>query len=95
MRGRRLVVPAKIVRRPDAARSVSALRALLDASVRKVGGWAPPAPPPIRLGFRAPDRVVALDPPLLAGLCGEFGRDATGRVAWLGWGGRLAPRPGD
>jgi CubicO group peptidase (beta-lactamase class C family) len=61
----------------------------------QVGRWAPPPPPPIRLGFHAPDRVVALGPPLLAGLLGEFGRDATGRVAWLRWGGRLAPRLAD
>jgi CubicO group peptidase (beta-lactamase class C family) len=58
----------------------------------QAGRWAPPPPPPIRLGFHAPDRVVALAPPMLAGLCGEFGRDARGRVAWLRWGGRLAPR---
>ena len=59
------------------------------------GRWAPPAPPPIRLGFYGPDRVVALAPHLLAGLRGDFGRDARGDVAWLRWGGRLAPRIGD
>ena len=59
------------------------------------GRWAPPPPGPIQLGFYAPDRVVALGPPLLAGLRGDFGRDAEGRVAWLRWGGRLAPRLGD
>jgi hypothetical protein len=56
------------------------------------GRWAPPPPGPIRLGFHAPDRVVALEPPELAGLVGEFGRDRGGKVAWLRWGGRLAPR---
>jgi hypothetical protein len=59
------------------------------------GRWAPPPPGPIRLGFYAADRVVALAPTLQAGLRGEFGRDAGGRVAWLCWGGRLAPRLGD
>ena len=48
-----------------------------------------------RLGFYASDRVVALAPPGQAGLRGDFGRDAAGRVAWLRWGGRLAPRLGD
>ncbi len=59
------------------------------------GRWAPPPPGPIHLGFYAKDRVVALAPPVQAGLRGEFGRDAAGRVAWLRWGGRLAPRIGD
>jgi hypothetical protein len=63
-----------------------------EARAPRAGRWAPPPPPAIRLGFHAPDRVVALAPPMLAGLCGEFGRDAAGRVAWLRWGGRLAPR---
>jgi CubicO group peptidase (beta-lactamase class C family) len=56
------------------------------------GRWAPPPPDPIRLGMYAPDRVVALGPPEQAGLVGEFGRDAEGRVAWFRWGGRVAPR---
>jgi hypothetical protein len=56
------------------------------------GRWAPPPPGPIRLAFYARDRVVALAPPLQAGLRGDFGRDAAGRAAWLRWGGRLAPR---
>jgi CubicO group peptidase (beta-lactamase class C family) len=59
------------------------------------GRWAPPPPGPIRLAFYAKDRVVALAPSLLAGLRGEFGRDSGGRVVWLRWGGRLAPRLGD
>jgi CubicO group peptidase (beta-lactamase class C family) len=59
------------------------------------GRWAPPPPGPIRLGFYARDKVVALAPPLQAGLRGDFGRDARGRAAWLRWGGRLAPCVGD
>ena len=59
------------------------------------GHWAPPPPGPIRLGFYTSDCVVALAPPAQAGLRGDFGRDAAGRVAWLRWGGRLAPRLGD
>jgi CubicO group peptidase (beta-lactamase class C family) len=61
----------------------------------EAGRWAPPAPPPIRLAFYARDRVIALAPPGQAGLRGDFGRDGSGRVAWLRWGGRLAPRLGD
>jgi CubicO group peptidase (beta-lactamase class C family) len=56
------------------------------------GRWAPPPPGPIRLAFYAPDRVVALEPPDQASLRGEFGRDSRGRVVWLRWGGRVAPR---
>jgi CubicO group peptidase (beta-lactamase class C family) len=56
------------------------------------GRWAPPPPGPIRLAFYAADRVVALEPPDQAGLRAEFGRDTGGRVAWLRWGGRVAPR---
>lgn len=59
------------------------------------GRWAPLPSGPIRLGFYGRDRVVALAPPLQAGLRGDFGRDAAGSVAWLRWGGRLAPRVGD
>jgi CubicO group peptidase (beta-lactamase class C family) len=58
------------------------------------GRWTPPPPGRIRLGFYGRDRVVALAPPLQAGLRGDFGRDAAGGVAWLRWGGRLAPRVG-
>jgi hypothetical protein len=62
------------------------------AREREPGRWAPPPPRPIRLGFHAPDRVVALEPPDQVGLLGEFGRDGGGRVTWLRWGGRMAPR---
>jgi CubicO group peptidase (beta-lactamase class C family) len=62
------------------------------AHLPEPGRWAPPPPGPIRLAFYASDHVVALAPPDQAGLRGEFGRDAGGRVAWLRWGGRMAPR---
>jgi CubicO group peptidase (beta-lactamase class C family) len=65
------------------------------AREREPGRWAPPPPGPIRLGFHAADRVVALEPSEQAGLLGEFGRDVGGRVAWLRWGGRMAPRLAD
>jgi Beta-lactamase len=65
------------------------------AREREPGRWAPTPPGPIRLGFHAADRVVALEPPEQAGLLGEFGRDVGGRVAWLRWGGRMAPRLAD
>nr|UNZ81747.1 beta-lactamase [Dehalococcoidia bacterium enrichment culture]WBU15338.1 beta-lactamase [uncultured bacterium] len=51
-----------------------------------------PAPPPSRLGFYAPDRVVALDLPL-KGSRGEFLRGPDGSIAWFRFGGRLF-RPG-
>ncbi len=47
-----------------------------------------PAPPPSRLGFYAPDRIIALDLPL-KGSRGEFLRSPDGSVAWLRFGGRL------
>lgn len=47
-----------------------------------------PAPPPARLGFYAPDRVIALDLPL-KGSRGEFLRNPDGTVAWFRFGGRL------
>jgi hypothetical protein len=41
-----------------------------------------PAPPPSRLAFFEPDRVVALDPPLI-NTKAEFLRDADGGIVWL------------
>jgi CubicO group peptidase (beta-lactamase class C family) len=56
------------------------------------GVWTPPAPPPSRWVFYAPDRMVALAPESLRGARAEFVRDASGRLAWLRCGGRLGPR---
>lgn len=42
----------------------------------------PPAPPPSRVAFTAPDRIIALDPPLI-NLRAEFLRDDDGDIAWL------------
>lgn len=53
----------------------------------------PPMPPPVRLAFRAEDRVVALDSPM-KGNRGEFLRDDSGRVVWFRWGGRIHGREG-
>jgi CubicO group peptidase (beta-lactamase class C family) len=47
-----------------------------------------PSPPPTRLAFYAPDRVVALDPPL-RGARADFIRAPDGRIAWFRTGGRL------
>ncbi|MBP6471712.1 MAG: beta-lactamase family protein [Chloroflexi bacterium] len=41
-----------------------------------------PAPPPSRLAFYQPDRVIALDPPLTGDKL-EFLRDENGRILWL------------
>lgn len=41
-----------------------------------------PAPPPSRLAFFGPDRVIALDEPLI-NMKGEFLRDENGRIVWL------------
>lgn len=43
---------------------------------------APPAPPPSRAAFIAPERIIALDPPLIDTEA-EFLRDESGRIAWL------------
>ncbi|HEY3111354.1 MAG TPA: serine hydrolase domain-containing protein, partial [Chloroflexota bacterium] len=54
-----------------------------------------PRPPPVRLGFVAPDRVVGLDPPS-EGARGEFLRAPDGQITWFRWGGRIhrrAPTP--
>ena len=86
------------VRRPDVsvlARSRASWCWSTTPAHRSPADGLRPPPGPIRLAFYAKDRVVALAPSLLAGLRGEFGRDSGGRVAWLRWGGRLAPRLGD
>jgi CubicO group peptidase (beta-lactamase class C family) len=43
---------------------------------------APPQPPPSRLAFITPDRVMALDPPMTNSRA-EFLRDEDGRIVWL------------
>lgn len=43
---------------------------------------ASPPPPPSRVAFFAPDRAIALDPPLINGKM-EFLRDSAGRIIWL------------
>lgn len=52
---------------------------------------AAPAPPPVRLAFYAPDRVIALDPPL-ANQRGEFLRTTTGQIIWFRFSGRVNRR---
>jgi CubicO group peptidase (beta-lactamase class C family) len=52
-----------------------------------------PLPPPVRLVFPAPDRVVALDPPF-KGNRGDFLREPDGTVQWFRWGGRIHRREG-
>jgi hypothetical protein len=41
-----------------------------------------PAPPPSRLAFFEPDRIIALDPPLI-NTKAEFIRDESGGIIWL------------
>jgi hypothetical protein len=41
-----------------------------------------PTPPPSRLAFFEPDRVIALDPPLI-NMKAEFMRDQDGKIIWL------------
>jgi CubicO group peptidase (beta-lactamase class C family) len=74
-------LPASRLAAPGVAKEVT-VRHLLTHTGGFVGDW-----------FL--DRVVALEPPEQAGLLGEFGRDVGGRVAWLRWGGRMAPRLAD
>lgn len=56
------------------------------------GRWTPPAPPPSRWVFYAPDRIVARAPDAVRGARAEFVRGADGRVAWFRCGGRIGPR---
>jgi CubicO group peptidase (beta-lactamase class C family) len=53
-----------------------------------------PAPPPVRLAFYGPDRVIALDPPFQDGR-GDFLRDDAGRIEYFRFGGRARPRAAD
>jgi CubicO group peptidase (beta-lactamase class C family) len=50
-----------------------------------------PAPPPVRLAFSSPDRVVALDEPM-KDLPGDFLYHPDGSVAWFRFGGRVHAR---
>jgi hypothetical protein len=50
-----------------------------------------PPPPPVRVALYADDKIVALDEPMKDDL-GEFLRDATGRIVWLRFGGRIHAR---
>jgi CubicO group peptidase (beta-lactamase class C family) len=50
-----------------------------------------PEIPPLRMALYAPDRVVALDPPV-AGLRSDFVRRPDGRVGWYRFSGRLLLR---
>jgi CubicO group peptidase (beta-lactamase class C family) len=50
-----------------------------------------PSPEPVTLTFHAPDRTVVMDGTHRGARC-EFVRDATGKVTWLRWDGRLARR---
>lgn len=51
----------------------------------------PPAPPPIRLAFYAPDRVIGLDPPFEDARA-EFLRDEHGQLRWFRIGQRATAR---
>jgi CubicO group peptidase (beta-lactamase class C family) len=51
----------------------------------------PESPPPMRLGFIGPERVVVLDPPW-NDMQGDFVRDRDGRVAWFRLGGKTYVR---
>ncbi|MCL4232066.1 MAG: beta-lactamase family protein [Dehalococcoidia bacterium] len=65
----------------------------LRSADRAVGDQAlrPLPVPPVRLGFTAPGRVVALDFPY-EGDRGEFIRGPGGDIEWFRWGGRIARR---
>jgi CubicO group peptidase (beta-lactamase class C family) len=52
---------------------------------------APQAPPPVRMGIYAEDRVITLDEPL-KNVRGEFLRNPDGSIAWLRLGGRIHAR---
>lgn len=52
---------------------------------------APQAPPPVRMGMYAEDRVISLDEPM-KNARGEFLRNPDGNITWLRFGGRLHER---
>jgi CubicO group peptidase (beta-lactamase class C family) len=56
-----------------------------------VDGWKPPPDAPMTLAFFRPDHAVTLDASGPARVA-RFAFDADGRVDWLLWGGRRAPR---
>jgi CubicO group peptidase (beta-lactamase class C family) len=65
---------------------------------RSLGGFptrdTPPPeflPPPVRLSFFAPDRVVALEAPF-TDLRGEFLRDVNGKIEWFRFSGRISKK---
>ncbi len=51
----------------------------------------PPLQPPVKLGFYAPDKVIAVEG-ALKGTKGEFGRDKNNKLVWFRLGGRIATR---
>ena len=62
------------------------------SSVRTAdGARVVPDATPLRLGFIGPGRVRILDQPRPGERC-EFERDATGKVIWMRWDGRVCPR---
>lgn len=79
------------VRRGDAP---GELRLDSEARPPDLRRWQPPPLPPARLAFIGPDRTLVVESPTTKGTRCEFGRDASGRVAWLRSGGRIAPRLG-
>jgi CubicO group peptidase (beta-lactamase class C family) len=65
---------------------------VLTASRREdVDGWQPPVDPPFTCAFFAPDHAVSIQPAGSPRVV-RFGFDDDGRVAWLLWGSRRAPR---
>jgi CubicO group peptidase (beta-lactamase class C family) len=52
---------------------------------------APQAPPPVRMGVYAEDRVISLDEPM-KNARGEFLRSPDGKITWLRFGGRIHAR---
>jgi CubicO group peptidase (beta-lactamase class C family) len=55
------------------------------------GGWQPPLDPPYTLAFFTDDHAVTVDPPGPPRVA-RFGFDDDGRVTWMTWSGRRAPR---
>jgi CubicO group peptidase (beta-lactamase class C family) len=58
-----------------------------------VEGWQPPIDPPFTCAFFTPDHAVSIDPPGPPRIL-RFGFGDDGRIDWLLWSGRRAPRVG-
>ncbi|HET7746002.1 MAG TPA: serine hydrolase domain-containing protein, partial [Vicinamibacteria bacterium] len=88
---------AGLYSRPFAEATVTVKDGRLQVAGRQKQGFPtretpiPPPAPAVAVALYAKDRVIGVEGPA-KGLRGEFLRDASGRVAYFRWGGRIAKR---